>query len=229
MLLPITITPNVRFFNHVFNRGVDKRQIFLNDNHRLRFILTLRLSRLSKSPSPSVLNRLIANDKVDIKLINKIEKEFGPPFIDIIACVLMGNHFHLLTGEYEESRRSLAKFMQRVGTAFTMYFDKAEKRKGRLFESKYKSVDIIHDDQLIHTVRYIHVNPSNSKRFGLSESQLLKYRWSSLPSYISKPEPWINTEPVISLFKDRNDFWDFTKAGISRPTDELLEKDLRLE
>lgn len=219
----------VRFFTHVYNRGVDKRTIFLNDSHRLRFITAVRLSRLSHSPSVAVLNNLINRGKITPKQINNAEKEFGPPILDIAALMLMGNHFHLVLGEFEDKKTAIAKFMQRLGTAFSMYFNKIEKRKGRLFESKYKSVPIVSDDQLIQTVRYVHVNPSNSEFSKWNEQNLPKYQWSSLPSYLDRPEPWINTKHVMSMFKDKDEFWEFTKSGISLAKNELLAKKLRLE
>lgn len=219
----------VRFFTHVYNRGVDKRTIFLNDNHRRRFITTVRLSRLSNSPSVAVLDNLINRGEITPKQIGNAEKEFGPPILDIAALALMENHFHLVLGEFEDKKTAISKFMQRLGTAFTMYFNKVEKRKGRLFESKYKSVAVFSDDQLLRTVRYIHVNPSNNEFSKWNEQSLPKYRWSSLPSYLNRSEPWINTRHIMSMFKDKNEFWEYTRSGIRLPRSELLSKKLRLE
>ena len=219
----------VRFFTHVYNRGVDKRTIFLNDNHRHRFITTIRLSRLSKSPSIAVLDDWLKRGKVTPEQINNAEKEFGPPILDIAALALMKNHFHLVLGEFEDKKTAISKFMQRLGTAFTMYFNKVEKRKGRLFESKYKSVAVISDDQLLRTIRYVHVNPANSESSGWDEQNLPEYQWSSLSSYLNHPEPWINTQHIMSMFNDKNEFWEYTKSGIRLPKNELLSKKLRLE
>ena len=223
------MTNPVRFFTHVYNRGVDKRVIFLNDNHRRRFITALRLSRLSKSPSVAVLDDWLKRGKITPEQINNAEKEFGPPILDIAALVLMKNHFHLVLGEFEDKKTAVAKFMQRLGTAFTMYFNKVEKRKGRLFESQYQSVAIMHDEQFNKVVRYVHVNPCNSEFSKWDENNLPSYQWSSLSSYLNHPEPWINTEHIMSLFKDKNEFWEYTKLGIRLSKSELLGKRLRLE
>ena len=103
------------------------------------------------------------------------------------------------------------------------------KRKGRLFESQYKSVAITSDDQFIRTVRYVHVNPSNSGFSKWNEQNLSKFQWSSLPSYLDRPEPWINTKHIMTMFKDKEEFWEYTKSGIRLPKSELLTKKLRLE
>ena len=219
----------VRFFTHVYNRGVDKRIIFLNDNHRRRFITALRLSRLSNSPSIAVLDDWLKRGKITPKQINNSEKEFGPPILDITAFTLMKNHFHLVLGEFEDKKTAISKFMQRLGTAFTMYFNKVEKRKGRLFESQYKSVAVVSDDQFVRTVRYVHVNPGNSEFSKWDEWNLPDYQWSSLSSYLEHPEPWVNTKHIMSMFKDKDEFWKYTKSGIRLPKSELLSKKLRLE
>jgi len=119
--------------------------------------------------------------------------------------------------------------MQRLGTAFTMYFNKVEKRKGRLFESQYKSVAVVSDDQFVRTVRYVHVNPGNSEFSKWDEWNLPDYQWSSLSSYLEHPEPWVNTKHIMSMFKDKDEFWKYTKSGIRLSKSELLSKKLRLE
>lgn len=225
----ISMMNPVRFFTHVYNRGVDKRTIFLNDNHRRRFITALRLSRLSQSPSIAVLDDWLKRGKIKAEQIDRAEEEFGPPILDIAALVLMENHFHLVLGESEDKKTAIAKFMQRLGTAFTMYFNKVEKRKGRLFESQYKSVAIISDDQLLRAIRYLHVNPTNNEFSKWNEQNLSDYRWSSLPSYLNHSEPWINTQHVMSMFNNKKEFWEYTKSGIRLPRSKLLSKKLRLE
>ena len=221
---------NLNTFTHVYNRGVDKRQIFLTQDHHRRFLLTLRLSRLKNAPPPSVLDRLIKEGKIKPNQIENAESEFGPPFIDILAFCLMWNHYHLLLGEENEDRTAIVKFMQRVGTAYTMYFNKLEKRKGRLFESQYKSVHIEHDEQLLQTERYIHVNPTNSGFTKLNFKSLPDYPWSSLTTYL-RPNglPWINTQPILSFFENKDEFMDHIMEGSGLDRTALLDKDLRLE
>ncbi|KKT80846.1 MAG: Transposase, partial [Parcubacteria group bacterium GW2011_GWF2_44_8b] len=66
--------------------------------------------------------------------------------VDIGAYCLMPNHFHLLVRERNEKGISL--FMQKLITAYTMYFNDKYRRKGRLFESSYKSIHAADDRYL---------------------------------------------------------------------------------
>lgn len=220
----------VRYFTHIYNRGVDKRRIFMSDQHRERFLLTLRLSRLIHAPSPCILEDLLKTGKVLPEHLKYAEKVFGPPLVDIIAVCQMDNHFHLIVGEKHDDRLAMAKFMQRVGTAFTKYFNQTQERTGRLFEAQYHHVDIIHGEQLIYTVRYVHINPTGKKSSLWNEDNIASYPWSSLGAYLEPGSiPWINTQPVMEILGDKNKFWEFTKDGITLPNSSRLEKDLRLE
>ena len=217
-------------FTHVYNRGVDKRLIFLTENHRRRFLLTLRLSRLKNAPSPSILDKFLNEGKIKPEQVEKAETEFGPPLIDILAFCLMNNHYHLLLGEENDESKAIVKFMQRVGQAYTMYFNKLEKRKGRLFESQYKSVHIEHDEQLLRTCRYIHLNPANSGFSRWDRESLTEYPWSSLSSYPrDNGLVWINPAPVLSCFETKDEFWEYMREGFGINPSNLLDKDLRLE
>lgn len=219
-----------KYFTHVYNRGVDKRPVFLSDRHRERFLLTLRLSRLSHAPPPSTLNVMLAHGDIQPNILINAEKAFGPPIIDLIGFCEMGNHFHLITGEESADRKALSKFMQRVGTAYTMYFNKIVKRTGRLFESKYHSADIESHGQLISVMRYVHVNPATKSARRWNVNSLPQYPWSSLPVYLEQEAwPWINTAPVMESFSDRNEFWKYTTEAIHQPLSSILKKGLRLE
>ena len=51
------------------------------------------------------------------------------------------------------------KFLNSIGTRYTMYFNRRHKRVGRLYQDVYKAVLVSSDEQLLHLTRYIHLNP----------------------------------------------------------------------
>ncbi len=135
----------------------------------------------------------------------KISKEVGLQYIkkertprkllvDVLVFTLMPNHFHLMIRQKTED--GITKFMRKIGTGYTNYFNKKYERVGSLFQGKYKSVRIATEQHLIHLPYYIHMNPLDmiapkwrQKEITNYHKALLfleSYRWSSHSDYIGK-------------------------------------------
>lgn len=91
----------------------------------------------------------------------------------------MPNHFHLIVKELEEG--GIAKYMQRILTAYTKYFNLRHTKSGHLLQGSYKSVFLEDDRQFMHVSAYIHKNPTELKNWKGNED---KYPWSSYQDYI---------------------------------------------
>jgi putative transposase len=136
-------------FYHIYNRGVDKRLVFCNESDYKRFILLLFLCNDTK---PIKLRGERKNSTVD--MFNTVGRK---TLVDICAYCLMPNHFHLLV--YEKNEHGVSTFMQKLTTAYTMYFNKRYDRTGSLFQGTYKSSLIDTDPYLSRAFVYIHLNP----------------------------------------------------------------------
>ncbi len=182
---------------HVYNRGVEKRIIFQDDSDKFRFIHDL-FEFNDKEPASNTLYHF---DKQYMEVKPRyIEKEKKPRklIVKILAFCLMPNHFHLLLQPNKEN--GISKFMQKLNTGYTMYFNKKYERVGGLFQGTYKSVRITEESHFIHIPYYIHCNPLDLKfpewrnYRGLTSIDwakgaagfLEKYRWSSYLDYIGK-------------------------------------------
>lgn len=216
----------IPIYAHIFNRGVDKRTIFKSDRDRNRFMLTMRIALLEKGERVSFILRKREKELLTSMKQKHLLSLYGPPLLEIISFCLMPNHFHICVKA--PRKENITKFAQRLGNSYTLYFNKKYARKGRLFESSYKTVPIKTDEQLIHLVRYIHTNPANSIKRALSALQLKSYLWSSLPAYLKNSSEMCVIDQVLSFFKDTNDFWEFTKAGI-KLKEEKLSNDLLID
>jgi putative transposase len=105
--------------------------------------------------------------------------------VEIIAFALMPNHYHLMLRQVQDD--GIARFMQKLGTGYTMYFNKKYSRTGVLFQGKFKAVHVDRDHQVIQLAQYIHANPLKlNVRNEPAVDYLLKYRWSSFPDYTGK-------------------------------------------
>lgn len=165
-------------FYHVYNRGTDKRPIFSDEADYQRFSELLFLS-----------NSALAVNVRDIKRIHTsvFEYEREEPIVAIGAYCLMPNHFHLLVSPLVDD--GLPKFMGKLGTSFSMYFNKKYERTGTLFEGPFKSKHADSDVYLKYLYAYIHLNPvklwSERNEAGESATEFLsRYRFGSLPDYL---------------------------------------------
>ncbi len=170
-------------FYHVYNRGVEKREIFLDDFDYLRFIHDL----YEFNDSHPALKFSIGDTISD----NRKSKKRNL-LVDIICYCLMPNHFHLILRQRIEG--GIVEFMRKLGVGYAMYFNQKYKRIGGLFQGRFKAIMIDNDEYLIHLSRYIHLNPielveKDWLEWGIQnrakvEKFLIRYRWSSYLDYL---------------------------------------------
>lgn len=224
---------------HVYNRGVDKRTTFINVGDYRYFIHLLYVLNESIATTKS------ANHRRDYK--NKIEKEQNPSklydggstsiienrnmLVEILAFVLMPNHYHLLLRQVTDD--GIAKFMQKIGTGYTMMFNDKHKRSGSLFQGRYKSVHISSDEQLQYIPHYIHLNPLGNREVTNAEDSLeflKQYKWSSFPDYAGgKNFPSVSSrEFILSQFDGSKNYVSnlFSKIEGKALLSSLDKKDL---
>ncbi len=216
-------------FYHIYNRGVEKRHIFQDNQDYYRFIHYLY--------EFNDINHII-NLRTRAEIFKKshslnTESTVSKLFVDILCFCLMPNHFHLLLKQRVEN--GISYFMQKVGTGYTMYFNQKNKRTGRLFQNTFKAKLIDSDGYLLHLSRYIHLNPigiikPNWKEEGILDSEwdeidkfLKKYKWSSYLDYIGiKNFPSIiNKDFLGEQFLDYKQYKEFVDSFIS---DEKLSR-----
>jgi len=136
-------------YYHIYNRGNSKQKIFHSKEDYLRFISLLYISNTSENFNLYDLNRISNFNVYELEMKNKI--------VGIGAYCLMPNHFHILITEKVEG--GISKFMQKISTAYVMYYNQKYKRSGGLFEGKFKSVHLENDIQMKYLFSYIHLNP----------------------------------------------------------------------
>ena len=72
--------------------------------------------------------------------------------------------------------------MQKLSTAYTMYFNKLHKRSGTLFQGRFKAKHLGDDNYLKYIFAYIHLNPLNAGGLHTMRS-LVSYQYSSYADY----------------------------------------------
>jgi REP element-mobilizing transposase RayT len=119
------------------------------------------------------------------------------------AYVLMSNHFHLLL---ETPQANLVTGMKWLLGTYSQGWNRARKRRGHVFQGRYKSVPVSGSDSDPYYFRivadYIHLNPARAGLAGGARGPLCGYSWSSLPAYEKGRGPeWLSFDRVLRAFE----------------------------
>jgi REP element-mobilizing transposase RayT len=138
---------------HIFNRGNQKNNVFLEESDYLNFLKRLKI----------VLGQSLSYG-LRIKPL-PIES------FSILCYCLMPNHFHFLI--QQNSDVGIDRLITKVCTSYAMYFNKKYKKVGNLFQDAFKAKLVDSDSYLAYLSAYIHNNPTNIET----------YQYSSFPDY----------------------------------------------
>jgi putative transposase len=183
-------------YYHIYNRGVDKRDIFLVKNDHERFLALLYLCNTKKGLE-------LPKDFVSEQAENFFSTRLKP-LVDICAYCLMSNHFHILLREKAEG--GVSAFMQKLMTAYTMYFNNRNERSGALFQGTFKAEHAGNDTYLKYLIAYIHLNPV----------KIIEPKWRENGLKDRK-----RAQEYLEIYK-YSSYQDF--YGIQRPQNNILTK-----
>jgi putative transposase len=180
---------------HCYNRGIEKRVVFESEDDSERFLQILYLTNSTGTMHRSNLSERTTSEIVSLERSN--------PLVSIGAYCLMPNHFHLLLKEIVGG--GITRFMQKLGTAYTMYFNKKNDRTGNLFMKPFRSRHVGEDRYFQHVVNYIHCNPAERFAPGWKkgvvrdmdrlEKSLRGYRYCSFPDFAGEKR---DTSAILS-------------------------------
>ena len=120
--------------------------------------------------------------------------------VTILGYCIMHNHSHLLI--HSETSEEISKFMQKVNTTYSMYFNKTNNRVGYVFRNRFKSQEIFDQGQLYTCLKYIHNNPVKAN----ITKNMQEYEHSSYNEFLRCKHQIINDRSVEILFGKENDF-----------------------
>lgn len=181
-------------YYHLYNRGTEKRIIFLDKKDYEYFLFLMYACNTTKS----------------IKL-RDVHENFNPKenIIEIGIYCLMPNHFHILVREKKEG--GISKYMLKLMTGYSMYFNKKYKRTGKLYEGVFRSRHTNKDTYLKYLYAYIHLNPAkiidkswrNNKNKNITNllKYVFSYPYSSLKEYNNEKFKIINPSQFPVYFK----------------------------
>lgn len=196
---------------HIFNRGTEKRSIFLEKRDYERFIVNLIFFNSKQEPFRNV-------SRYNIEFASR--KTPNDPLVKIHAFSLLPNHFHLMTEQLAEN--GISKFIHRIQMGYSHYFNKLYSRNGNLFQGAYKIVHVNNDAYRLYLPLYIHLNPlelldseRSWKEQGIKDKInaikfLRDYPWSSLGEYLRiQSFPFVSRDILDELYKSPKE-WEMS-------------------
>lgn len=183
-------------YYHIYNRGVDKRDIFLDQDDLERFLQSAEEFNVVK-PIGSIYENSFSRDKGTQKRLVKI-----------VCFCFNPNHIHLILTPVVE--KGVSKFMQKLGTGFTNYFNEKHRRGGSLFQGTFKSVHISTNEQLLRLSVYVNLNDA-VHQLGSLAPKLVRNSWEVFTKPRREMDLTIFPEVVLEQFKSRREYQAFAE------------------
>jgi len=140
-------------YYHIYNRGVEARDIFTDDFDYLRFLRSMR-----------EFNRLETIGSIyELDILRKKERTLGvhvdtecPQAVNFISYCLNPNHYHFLLSQTAEG--GIEKFMHKLSMGYAKYFNEKYSRSGSLFQGTYKAIHVNDYGYLLKLLVYTNCN-----------------------------------------------------------------------
>lgn len=170
---------------HIFSRSIADFKIFNNDWDYQRMLMLLYYFQIKETPNK--FSYFIRNKGVETlgfyQFFTSLTK-YQQKLNQIIAYCLMPTHIHLVIKQIDNHGISI--YLNKVLNSYSRYFNTYHKRKGPLWEQRFKNVLVENDEQLVHLTRYVHLNPVSA-------------------SLVKKPEHW-QFSSYLEYLKNENQF-----------------------
>lgn len=186
-------------FYHLYNRGVDKRDVFLDKWDIERFFTSMKEFN-ALDPIGSIYENSFRKEKSSAKKL-----------VDFIAYCVNPNHYHFILRQVTE--KGIEKFLHRLGTGYTKYFNNKYKRNGVLFQGRFKSVHVDTNEYLLHLSSYVNLN----NRVHKIVSKLSKSSWEE---YLNGREGLCTKNLILKQFKEPPEYKEFAESSLK----DILER-----
>jgi putative transposase len=183
---------------HIFNRGVDKRKIFTDQNDLERFFKSMKVFN-SVNPVGSLHEQNFHKEKIK------------KPLVDFIAYNLLPNHFHFLLRENVEG--GVSEFMKRLSGGYTWYFNKKYKRNGVLFQGRFKGKHVDTNEYLLHISVYVNLN-DKIPLIGGSTAKFKGLTKSSWGEFLSNENGFCKKDIILDQFRNIDEYKEFSMSSI---------------
>jgi putative transposase len=176
--------------------------------------------------------RLFRDTKDYVRFLERLGEGVEEFDVRLYLFCLMANHYHLVL---ETPGGNLSRFMQKLSTAYTVYYNRRHQRHGHLLDGRFKAKLVEGDEYLLKLSRYVHLNPVHVARWKSRSvadrvAYLREYRWSSYRNYMGESSEckFLDTGPLLAEMggrvKDRAArYGEFVETGLAEDDVEFQE------
>lgn len=194
-------------YYHIYNRGVEKREIFIEEYDYLRFLLEMKEMNTNNSEKNWARRPMTKLSKAE-------PCSNAEGLIDLVCYCLLPNHFHLILRQRVDG--GISRFMHKVSTGYAMYFNLKHKHSGVVFQGTFKGKHINTNVYLLHLSRYVHLNPIDLLVKDCSNeilcNYILSYKWSSMQFYLQDSKRSLldlDKKIIAGQFSNFHEYVDF--------------------
>lgn len=191
-------------YYHIYNGGVDGREIFHDARDIDRFFRSLTAFN-DRQPVGGLRT-------VDFKAKKREILDTSPEvLVDIVAYCLNRNHFHLILRQKCDG--GVSEFMKRLSGGYAWYFNNKYHRKGVLFEGPFQSAHIDSEKQLLFMSIFVNLN----FRVHKYRDKNLEHILSSWDEYSELSDPRKNIcskESILGKVRNQKAYVDFAEKSL---------------
>ncbi len=214
---------------HIYNRGVDKRNIVSSEKDMDRFFQSMEEFNTIEPIGSIYENSFVKKEQLvglgGLASKSLKVKDTGKKLVEFITYCVNPNHFHFILRQVAEN--GIKKFMHRLATGYTMYFNEKEKRSGSLFQGRFKAIHINSNEYILHLSAYVNLNDRVHKLAGFGGStsksiELVRSR-SSWREYVGGTEyggykkdgkNFCKKDIILGQFRNRKEYEEFAKSSL---------------
>lgn len=187
-------------YYHVFNRGVDKRELFAEYYDLQRFFQSINEFN-TVEPIGSIFENSFRKDSLGRKT---------PKLVNFVCYCINPNHYHFILEQIVD--KGIEKFMQKLGTGYTNYFNKKYDRTGSLFQGKFKSVHINSNEYLLHLSAYVNLNDKVHQLGSKTPKWFFKSSWEEYMS--NDTNGFCVKDIILKQFNNANEYKKFAEESL---------------
>lgn len=176
---------------HIYNRGVDKRNIICDAGDSERFLLSITEFNVVE-PIGSIHQHSFT--------LRRPTSKFGEPMVEFLVYCLNPNHFHFIVKQVVDG--GISEFMKRMG-GYSKFFNEKYDRSGALFQGKFKSVHINSNEYLLYLSAYVNLN-NLVHRISTKDAALVRSSWDEYRGVAKKQI--CNKDIILGQFRNIKEY-----------------------